>query len=329
MKVFDLIFIILITLISALAGYSVKHLYTPFSALVGLIFSIIVKLLISKIKNSNAEKILFTSIGIIIGFIVGKIILSFLPLIPKIQKFYTSLNLIVLLTSLYLFSLIFYLKSFELKNLILSSGGYKPHKKEEKESQPNYKILDTSVIIDGRIADISETGFLEGILIIPRFVLNELQLIADSADSLKRQRGRRGLDILNKIKKGIKTMVQIVDDDFPEIKSVDEKLIELAKKYSAKIITNDYNLNKVAQIHGVTVLNINELANALRPVVLPGEELTIQIIREGKDPNQGVGYLEDGTMVVVEDGVQYIGKKVDVIVTSVLQTTAFIMIFAK
>ena len=329
MKVFDLIFIILITLISAFAGYSVKHLYAPFSALAGLIFSIIVKLLISKIKNSNAEKILFTSIGIIIGFIVGKIILSFLPLIPKIQKFYTSLNLIVLLTSLYLFSLIFYLKSFELKNLILSSGGYKPHKKEEKESQPNYKILDTSVIIDGRIADISETGFLEGILIIPRFVLNELQLIADSADSLKRQRGRRGLDILNKIKKGIKTMVQIVDDDFPEIKSVDEKLIELAKKYSAKIITNDYNLNKVAQIHGVTVLNINELANALRPVVLPGEELTIQIIREGKDPNQGVGYLEDGTMVVVEDGVQYIGKKVDVIVTSVLQTTAGRMIFAK
>jgi len=238
------------------------------------------------------------------------------------------LRIIIILVVCYMLGVVFYLKSFEIK-LLGTAGESKTVRKTDENKHENYKILDTSVIIDGRIADISETGFLEGIMIIPRFVLNELQQIADSADSLKRQRGRRGLDILNKMKKGLKTVVQMVDDDFPEIREVDEKLIELAKKFESQIITNDFNLNKVAQIHGVKVLNINELANALKPIVLPGEEMTVQIIREGKDPNQGIGYLEDGTMIVVEDGMQYIGKKIDVVVTSVLQTTAGRMIFAK
>jgi uncharacterized protein YacL len=193
----------------------------------------------------------------------------------------------------------------------------------------NPKILDTSVIIDGRIADVCETGFLEGPFIIPQFVLHELQHIADSPDPLKRNRGRRGLDILNRIQKLGEPEVRISDQDFPKIKEVDTKLIELAKRINGKIITNDFNLNKVAELLGVTVLNINQLTNALKPVVLPGETIHIQILKEGKEPGQGVAYLDDGTMVVVEEGRKIIGKELDVVVTSVLQTTAGRMIFAR
>jgi uncharacterized protein YacL len=199
----------------------------------------------------------------------------------------------------------------------------------EKQGKKSYKILDTSVIIDGRIADIAETGFLDGIIVIPQFVLRELQLVADSADSLKRNRGRRGLDILQRLQKTASLQIQIVEDDFPTVREVDIKLIELAKLYEGKIITNDFNLNKVAQLQGVEVLNINELANSLKPIVLPGEAMRVFILKEGKEYNQGVAYLDDGTMVVVDNARKMIGKNVDIAVTSVLQTTAGKMIFGK
>jgi len=199
----------------------------------------------------------------------------------------------------------------------------------EKQNKRSYKILDTSVIIDGRIADIAETGFLDGIVVTPQFVLRELQLVADSADSLKRNRGRRGLDILSRLQKIPTLTVQIVEDDFPSVREVDLKLIELAKLYEGKIITNDFNLNKVAQLQGVQVLNINELANALKPIVLPGEIMRVFILKEGKEYNQGVAYLDDGTMVVVDNARKMIGKTIDISVTSVLQTTAGKMIFGK
>ena len=199
----------------------------------------------------------------------------------------------------------------------------------EKQGRKITKILDTSVIIDGRIADIAETGFLDGVLVIPQFVLRELQLVADSADSMKRNRGRRGLDILQRIQKIATLQVQIVEDDFPAIRDVDMKLIELAKVLEGKIVTNDFNLNKVAQLQGVEVLNINELANSLKPIVLPGEGMRVFILKEGKEYNQGVAYLDDGTMVVVDNARKMIGKTVDIAVTSVLQTTAGKMIFGK
>ena len=199
----------------------------------------------------------------------------------------------------------------------------------EKQLKKAYKILDTSVIIDGRIADIAETGFLDGVVVAPQFVLRELQLVADSADPLKRNRGRRGLDILQRLQKVASLQIQIVEDDFPTIREVDLKLIELAKLYEGKIITNDFNLNKVAQLQGVDVLNINELANSLKPIVLPGEIMRVFILKEGKEYNQGVAYLDDGTMVVVDNARKMIGKTIDISVTSVLQTTAGKMIFGK
>ncbi|MBO6179594.1 MAG: TRAM domain-containing protein [Selenomonadaceae bacterium] len=195
---------------------------------------------------------------------------------------------------------------------------------------PKYKLLDTSVIIDGRIADIVETGFLEGVLLIPVFVLEELQRIADSADSLKRVRGRRGLDILQKIRShSTKLTVEVTNDDFEDITEVDSKLVKLAQKVGGKIITNDYNLNKVAELRGVKVLNINELANAVKPVAIPGEAMDVMVVKEGKELGQGVAYLDDGTMIVVENGKKFIGANVRVEVTSALQTAAGRMIFAK
>ncbi len=199
----------------------------------------------------------------------------------------------------------------------------------EKVSKNSFKILDTSVIIDGRIADIVETGFVDGILVIPQFVLRELQLVADSSDSMKRNRGRRGLDVLQRIQKMPQLNIQILEDDFPNVRDVDMKLIELAKVYDCKIVTNDFNLNKVAQLHGVDVLNINDLANALKPIVLPGETMRVFVLKEGKEYNQGVAYLDDGTMVVVDNARKMISKTIDIAVTSVLQTTAGKMIFGR
>jgi uncharacterized protein YacL len=197
------------------------------------------------------------------------------------------------------------------------------------EPRRRYRILDTSVIIDGRIADICETGFMDGTLVVPQFVLKELQQVADSADSLRRARGRRGLDILQRIQKMAGLDVVISDADFPDVKEVDLKLIELARSLQGKIVTNDFNLNKVAQLRGVEVLNINELANSLKPVVLPGETMKVFILKEGKEYNQGVAYLDDGTMVVVDNARSMIGKTIDIVVTSVLQTTAGKMIFGR
>ncbi len=199
----------------------------------------------------------------------------------------------------------------------------------DKNIKRDYKVLDTSVIIDGRIADVAETGFLGGSLIIPNFILAELQQVADSADSSKRQRGRRGLDMLQRLRNNSKLDIQIVETDFPAVKEVDLKLIELGKQLDAVIVTNDFNLNKVAQLRGVGVLNINELANAVKPVVLPGEAMRVFVLKEGKEYNQGVAYLDDGTMVVIDNARKLIGKTADIAVTSVLQTTAGKMIFGR
>jgi uncharacterized protein YacL len=213
----------------------------------------------------------------------------------------------------------------ELLNLSVLGGLFST----ETEVRSNQKILDTSVIIDGRIADIADTGFFDGTLVVPQFVLHELQMVADSADSMKRNRGRRGLDILQRIQKMTNVKVQIVSEDFPAVREVDMKLIELARLFNCKIITNDFNLNKVAHVRGVEVLNINELANSLKPIVLPGELMRVFILKEGKEYNQGVAYLDDGTMVVVDNARRMISKTIDISVTSVLQTTAGKMIFGK
>ncbi|MCA1567180.1 MAG: TRAM domain-containing protein [Acidobacteria bacterium] len=199
----------------------------------------------------------------------------------------------------------------------------------DKTARRDFKILDTSVIIDGRIADIAEAGFLSGAIIIPQFILRELQQVADSPDSNKRQRGRRGLDMLNRLQTNNTLDIQVVDTDFPAVREVDLKLLELSKQLDAVVVTNDFNLNKVAQLHGVSILNINELANALKPVVLPGELMRVFILKEGKEYNQGVAYLDDGTMVVVDNARKMIGKNADISVTSVLQTTAGKMIFGR
>ncbi|MEA4891588.1 MAG: PIN domain nuclease [Peptococcaceae bacterium] len=191
------------------------------------------------------------------------------------------------------------------------------------------KILDTSVIIDGRVSDIYRTGFLDGVIVIPKFVLTELQHIADSSDTLKRNRGRRGLDILNSMRKDMQGIIQVPDTDFPEVQEVDAKLVRLAQQTGGDILTNDYNLNKVAELQGVRVLNINDLINALKPVFLPGEEMVVQVIKEGKEQRQGIGYLDDGTMIVVDTGRKYINRKIYTVVTSVLQTSAGRMIFVK
>ena len=206
---------------------------------------------------------------------------------------------------------------------------HKESKADQSLERLSYKILDTSVIIDGRIADIVKTGFVEGILLIPSFVLEELRHIADSSDLLKRNRGRRGLDILNQISKETVIKVHIHEQDFDDINEVDSKLVRLGQVLGSPLLTNDYNLNKVAELQGVKVLNINELANALKPIVLPGEEMLVQVMKEGKEPSQGVAYLDDGTMIVVDTGRRFMGQNVTVVVTSVLQTAAGRMIFAK
>ena len=215
-------------------------------------------------------------------------------------------------------------------NNLLSNWKKAPKEKKTKEKRTSWpKVLDTSVIIDGRIFDICQTEFVEGPLIIPSFVLDELRHISDSSDALKRNRGRRGLDILNKMQKELNIEVEIWEGDFPEISEVDSKLLKLAQKLNGKVVTNDFNLNKVAEFQGVSVLNINELANSIKQVVIPGEEMRITVIKDGKESGQGVGYLDDGTMIVVEGGRKFIGTDIDVVVTSVLQTAAGRMIFAK
>jgi uncharacterized protein YacL len=199
----------------------------------------------------------------------------------------------------------------------------------QTETGHDVRILDTSVIIDGRIADICDAGFIQGTLLVPRFVLEELQYIADSPDSLKRSRGRRGLDVLNRMQKSTGINIEVSEHDFPKIKAVDAKLVAMAKKLCGNIVTNDFNLNKVAELQGVKILNVNQLANAVKPVVLPGEMMTVKIVKDGKEPGQGVAYLDDGTMIIVDNAHKYQGYSVTVTVTSVLQTTAGRMIFSE
>ena len=278
-----------------------------------------------RLRSVSLKRLIGAVIGSILG-ILGAYLFSLVIRDAVSPNSYTSrfLQLLVMLLMAYV-GLVVGAAKGDLLNLSALGGIFGG----EKQGKRIYKVLDTSVIIDGRIADIAETGFLDGVLMLPQFVLRELQLVADSADSLKRNRGRRGLDVLQRLQKIAAINVQIVEDDFPAVREVDLKLIELAKVYEAKIVTNDFNLNKVAQLQGVDVLNINELANALKPIVLPGELMRVFILKEGKEYNQGVAYLDDGTMVVVDNARKMIGKTVEVSVTSVLQTTAGKMIFGK
>ena len=312
------------------------------SILFGLILYIISPAIYKGISNlidyieKSMQKMSITEIIYgTVGAVMALIIMTFIAKpINDIHKLFGPIFLVLLnILAAFIGAEILIKKSEDITALLINIK--KPINKEKKvkEAQKEVneipKILDTSVIIDGRIFDICETGFIEGPLIIPNFVLVELRHVSDSADSLKRNRGRRGLDILNKIQKELTIETRIVDDDFPKIPEVDIKLLKLAQKMNGKVITNDYNLNKVAEFQGVPVLNINELSNAIKPVVLPGEEMVVDIVKDGKESSQGVAYLDDGTMIVVEGGKKHIGETTGVIVTSVLQTAAGRMIFAK
>lgn len=326
------------------AKYLAKPVYTIIFYLVfiivfGIIFyfisAFIYKAIASAIESfeKNTQKLttsefIFGVVGMIIGLIIatfaGIPIAKIHPIIGPIL--YIFIDIVAATIGIKLF--------MKRKDDIISLGmSLKKSSTREKKHKGNGesipKVLDTSVIIDGRIFDICETGFIEGPLVIPNFVLDELRHISDSADGLKRNRGRRGLDVLNKIQKELKIETQIWEGDFPEIAEVDSKLLKLAQVLGGKVITNDYNLNKVAEFQGVPVLNINELANSVKPVVIPGEEMKVVVMKDGKEPTQGVAYLDDGTMIVVEGGKRFMGQEIYVIVTSVLQTAAGRMIFAK
>ena len=290
------------------------------AALCGLVFGAGIIFFEIRLERVSLKRLIGAAFGSILG-IIGAYVFS-LVLSKASPEPFLQISLLLLMTYI---GLIVGAKKGDMLNLAALGGIFGG----EKTSKKTFKILDTSVIIDGRIADIAETGFLDGVLVIPQFVLRELQLVADSADSMKRNRGRRGLDILQRIQKMAHLNVQIVEEDFPQVREVDMKLIELAKVYDCKVVTNDFNLNKVAQLHGVEVLNINELANSLKPIVLPGETMRVFILKEGKEYNQGVAYLDDGTMVVVDNAKKMISKTIDISVTSVLQTTAGKMIFGK
>jgi uncharacterized protein YacL len=293
-------------------------------SLLGLALGIAILIFEARVSQASLKRLIGAAIGSLLG-IIGAYLLSLIlgqSVFPKNTLSFMQLSTMVVMAYI---GLMVGARKGDMLNLGALGGLFGT----EKQSRRSNKILDTSVIIDGRIADICAAGFLDGVLIIPQFVLRELQQVADSPDAMKRNRGRRGLDILQKIQKITSVTVQIVDDDFPQVREVDLKLIELAKAGEGKIVTNDFNLNKVAQVQGIEVLNINELANALKPIVLPGETMRVFILKEGKEYNQGVAYLDDGTMVVVDNARKMISKTVDITVTSVLQTTAGKMIFGK
>jgi uncharacterized protein YacL len=330
-RIFNLrvLFVLLSTLTGYFIGLSSKQYLMGIVA--GLAFGIAIILLEMCLLRIQGVNVVIGAIGLMLGLIIANLLALSLLYVPEIQQFLSFyLHLCLCLIFGYLGMVIALRKKEEIIRTFTFIKTPQPEIREkEVTTASTNKILDTSVIIDGRIADICEAGFIEGTLVIPRFVLKELQKIADSSDGLKRNRGRRGLDVLNKIQKKINIPVKIDETDFPEIKEVDGKLVRLGKVLGGKVFTNDFNLNKIAELEGVPVLNINELAEALKPVVLPGEEMTVHIIKEGKEFTQGVGYLDDGTMVVVDNGQDFIGQKVKVTVTSVLQTTAGRMIFAK
>jgi uncharacterized protein YacL len=314
---------IIFILVLAVTAYALDPFRIPswLAAIGGIVIGLVIILFEVRLEKISLRRLIGAATGSVMG-IFGAFLISLVVGRVSPDPF---LQVVVLLLMTYI-GLVVGVQKGDMLNLAALGGIFGGEKTSSKKS---FKILDTSVIIDGRIADIAETGFLDGVLVIPQFVLRELQLVADSSDSMKRNRGRRGLDILQRVQKMAHLNVQIVEEDFQHVREVDMKLIELAKIYDCKIITNDFNLNKVAQLHGVEVLNINELANALKPIVLPGETMRVFILKEGKEYNQGVAYLDDGTMVVVDNARRMISKTVDIAVTSVLQTTAGKMIFGK
>lgn len=314
------------------------HSYVGLGLIFGIIFFIaspkimklgkkVISLVEGEIQRIPASDIILGVIGLVSGLLIANLISPLFHIIPYVGP---VLSILFYILFAYFGVMVPTRKKDDFSNAINSLKRSGAKEKTPKGLSPVLpKILDTSVIIDGRIADICKTGFVEGPLIIPEFVLEELQRIADSSDSLKRNRGRRGLDILNKIQKELEIEVIIHEKDFDDVAEVDTKLLKLAQFIKGKVVTNDYNLNKVAEFHGVEVLNINELANAIKPVVLPGEEMIVQVIKDGKESGQGVAYLDDGTMIVVDGGKKHIGDTIGVLVTSVLQTAAGRMIFAK
>ncbi len=276
-----------------------------------------------RVSHYTAQELMSGGIGLLFGLLAAFLLSTSLNAIPVVG------NILPILFAIFLG----YVGAYLGLGVARKRRSEDPQQTERgtargKATRSAPKVVDTSVVIDGRIADILETGFIEGPVVVPQFVLDELRHIADSADVLKRNRGRRGLDVLNRIQKEMDVVVRIEDKDFPGLE-VDMKLLRLAKHLDGKVLTNDFNLNKVAALQNVPVLNINELANAVKPVVLPGEEMTVHIIKDGKEPGQGVAYLDDGTMIVVDGGKKYIGETIAVLVTSVLQTAAGRMIFAK
>jgi len=319
----------LFLIFSALTGFSIaSRLLDAGNTYIGGLFGLLVGGGLVAIgiflEKGLVNRIFWGFLGFVAGILAGGL---FNFMVEPLFAFSPAVFLAMKAFSLVFFSYVGLILSLKIEKdpAIFFKG------KRQAEPAPalNNKILDTSVIIDGRIADLCETGFLEGSYIIPQFILQELQHIADSSDSLKRARGRRGLDILHRIQKMVHIDVRIVDDDFPSIKDVDSKIVALGKKMSAKVVTNDLNLNKVAELQGVRVLNINQLCNALKPVVLPGETMRVFVLKEGKESGQGIAYLDDGTMIVVDEARRWIGKNIDVVVTSVLQTTAGRMIFTR
>jgi uncharacterized protein YacL len=325
----DIVIQVVMVAVTTITGYFIiKEIFSNgflglFGAIGGLALGYAILKLENKLKDIQLKTIMGSLIGATLSLLVANLFISKL-LLALVKDIPITLPIYILLYFVmgYLGFRIGEKKSqtIDLSRLPLLD------KMEETEDA---KILDTSTIIDGRIADICETGFIEGVFIIPQFVLYELQHIADHQDPIKRTRGRRGLDILHRMQKQAYVKVKIVDYEFPKLKDVDTKLIALAKKLDGKIVTNDYNLNKVAELQGVEVLNLNQLATALKPAILPGEQMNTKILKEGKEYGQGIGYLDDGTMVVVDDAKKLLGKTVDVVVTSVLQTTSGRMIFAR
>jgi len=320
---------IILLLVTTFSGYFIfREIFQNFfisllGAISGLLLGYLIVKLERKLKDIPLKVIVGSLLGIVIGLVIANLFISKLLL-------YFAQRIPITLPIYVLFYFVMGYLGFRIglektKSLDLS----KIPIFEKFHELEGAKILDTSAIIDGRIADICETGFIEGTLIIPQFVLYEIQHIADAPDHVKRMKGRRGLDILHRLQKQNFVPVRIVDHDFPKLKDVDTKLIAIAKRFWGKIITNDFNLNKVAELQGIEVLNVNQLATALKPPILPGEGLNIRIVKEGKEFGQGIGYLEDGTMVVIDEGKRHIGKNVDVVVTSVLQTPSGRMIFAK
>jgi len=321
---------VIFIIISSFAGYSCGSYlniskWQGFGA--GLVFAIIVVIIERLLKKVSLKEIVATLFGLVAGLVAANLLVFLSSVIIEGDKNGVVLRMIAAGSSLtlgYLGMAVAYKKRDEFEFLVSSGNGHVMRTQSNET-----KILDTNVIIDGRIVDICETGFIEGTIIIPRFVLNELQYIADSADVLRRNRGRRGLDILHRMQKSPNINVKIVEEDFLDIKEVDAKLIALAKSMEGKVVTNDFNLNQVAELQSVVVLNINELANAVKPVILPGETMTVKVIKEGKEQAQGIAYLDDGTMVVVENGRNLISQTLDVVVTSILNTAAGRMIFTK